>query len=186
MKHSISLSATLILFLLYLPEANSQWVSVQENAGNTLRDVFFTTPDTGFIVGGDLEGYGVMLTSTDGGNTWEEVVLDIEHDLRSVFFPSKNIGYTNGLKTTDGGSTWKPSPGNYYETDYFFINDTLGFYTDVQGCHGKTMDGGATWSYLSAPPSISLRQKQFEALPTSTSTCQTSRCTVSMASATAI
>jgi photosystem II stability/assembly factor-like uncharacterized protein len=79
------------------------------------NSMWFTDTNNGFMVGGI--GSPIILQTSDGGNTWKNVVIDksLENigSLHSVKFLDKNIGYIIGdnklIKTTDAGKTWSES-----------------------------------------------------------------------------
>ena len=67
-------------------------------------DVYFIDLNTGYIVG----QYGLILKTTDAGETWFEQYSGTTSTLHSVYFPSTDTGYIVGdsgiiLKTTNGG-----------------------------------------------------------------------------------
>lgn len=79
------------------------------------NSMWFTDANNGFMVGGI--GSPIILQTSDGGNTWKNVVIDKSLEsigsLREVKFFNKNIGYIKGdyrlLQTTDAGKTWSES-----------------------------------------------------------------------------
>jgi len=130
-----------------------------------LMDIYFTSLDTGFIVGGNgapnENSNGIILYTTDGGDNWINVFTSSQLGewCWKINFPSKNTGYAsmqrnsgspvNFVKTTDGGETWfekRFTNFNYYVQGMGFVNDTLGWaggnstYTTYE-----TTDGGDTW-----------------------------------------
>lgn len=151
------------------------------NYARGLIDVFFFTPDTGFASGtlttfsqsSPIDSCGVILYTTDGGDTWEQVAKTSgKRELCwKLSFPSRNIGYasidsrTSGaanapryfLKTTDGGLTWTEkylcNDGKFQAQAIGFINDTVGWIggrnygTDSNLIYTyQTTDGGETWT----------------------------------------
>jgi photosystem II stability/assembly factor-like uncharacterized protein len=109
------------------------------NGGNTwaqlttfdfvpLYSLWFINPLKGFITG--RQGY--MNMTTDGGTTWNHIVVDPQlTDLIAIKFYNDTIGYIMGnagqiFKTTDGGLHWKMK-GNiaYHQSPYIeFCRDT--------------------------------------------------------------
>ena len=96
---------------------------------NLLVDIYFPTPDRGWVVGGKADVPNpttrgrvkpVVLFTEDGGQTWTNLLADIQADLPQgewgwkIFFVDEAIGYVSlenfnagaVLKTTDGGRTW--------------------------------------------------------------------------------
>ncbi len=131
-----------------------------------LIDVYFFSPDTGVAVGltnsNHEQSSGIVLGTTDGGQTWEE-----RHRTDrtgewcwKLTFPSRQVGYASLqrnsrtpiyiLKTVDGGQTWE---SKLFSSSYYFVQG-LGFATEEMGWIGgnssqpvfQTTDGGETWS----------------------------------------
>ena len=84
-------------------------------SGNqTLNDVHFTSPTTGYVTGYVVNGFqvnGTLRKTTDGGMTWRVLNSGTTQPLFSVFFVDANTGWVAGdsgtiLKTTNGGSAW--------------------------------------------------------------------------------
>ncbi len=69
-----------------------------------IQDSWFPTPGSGFLIGGTGGNVGVIISTSDSGNTWQNLTAPI-HTLYSVMFPTANVGYTCG----DGGEIWKYS-----------------------------------------------------------------------------
>ena len=139
----------------------NQYVSV---AG--LIDLHFFSPDTGFIVGltdaDHNQSRGIVLKTTDGGETWMPVHISsrLGEWAWKIHFPSKNVGYVSlqrnyespiyFLKTVDGGATWDEM---LFMNDYYFIQG-IGFIDENLGWMGGnssyptfvTTDGGHNWS----------------------------------------
>ncbi|MFN3781675.1 MAG: WD40/YVTN/BNR-like repeat-containing protein, partial [Candidatus Kapaibacteriota bacterium] len=76
-------------------------------SNNYWLDVFFhpSNPNYGWICGFN----GMIIRTTDGGNTWRGTTINAYH-LESVHFPTLQVGYVSGVegifKSTDGGATW--------------------------------------------------------------------------------
>jgi photosystem II stability/assembly factor-like uncharacterized protein len=65
---AFSILATIILLLLS-NLSFSQWQIITSNTSSNLVDMCFINDSTGFAVGQD----GIILRSTNGGNTWNQV-----------------------------------------------------------------------------------------------------------------
>ena len=151
----------LILYILFsfAPLKAQNWTLIDTSETHTsmaLRDVFFTNDSTGYVVGGDGLGDGVILRTTDHGNTWS--FTSVTKNLMSIYFPSPNIGYAVGesrtiLKTTDAGNTWNYQTVNAVSSMYtaqtvIFLNNDTGFVSLINGpgyAFLKTYDGGINW-----------------------------------------
>jgi photosystem II stability/assembly factor-like uncharacterized protein len=83
-----------------------------------LTDIYFTNLKKGWIVGGmneenlpDGKNHGIILTTSDGGETWRLLAHLEDRYLWSVFFLNERLGWVAGLngtflKTENGGETW--------------------------------------------------------------------------------
>lgn len=127
-------------------------------------DGWFFNKDTGFVTGASSNYKAQILSTVDGGNTWNVSYKSSRVDTDEVwkiFFSSRDTGYGSieyqafttstskryFVKTIDGGKTWTEMPFiNYYDEEGIgFINDTIGwiggaYYTYI------TFDGGKSWS----------------------------------------
>lgn len=81
----------------------------------TLSACFFTSQDTGFVAGSDSSS-GIIFKTTNGGNSWTQVLSNASAGLNAITFASSQIGYAVGgvldtgviYKTTNGGNSWTP------------------------------------------------------------------------------
>lgn len=154
------------VYFLKSTDRGETWTTKNmEQYAADLMDIYFTSSDTGFIVGGNgapnENSNGIILYTSDGGDNWTNVFTSSQLGewCWKINFPSKNIGYAslqrnvgspiNFVKTTDGGQTWfekRFANFAYYVQGIGFANDTLGWaggnstYTTYE-----TTDGGETW-----------------------------------------
>ncbi len=126
----------------------------------------------------------VILTTIDGGNTWESVNTSLigasGNIWRMIDFPSSSVGYFSAstplvydkiYKTTDGGVNWTETnfQGEFGAIQVLkFYNDNVGLAYDLdlnsnKGIINRTFDGGETWESF-AMPSIG-RGADFEFIP---------------------
>jgi photosystem II stability/assembly factor-like uncharacterized protein len=129
---------------------SAQWSwQNQKPQGGVLTDVFFTSPTTGFAVGG---GGGLVKTS-DGGNSWQWGGIIAENWLNAIHFSDVQNGWVCGIgcisKTNDGGQTWTivntPAVGEYYN-DIYTVDANTCFVVADNGLMSKTIDGGLNWT----------------------------------------
>lgn len=130
-----------------------------------LIDVYFFDADTGFAVGLTNANHdnssGVILHTTDGGETWEKrfTTMRTGEWCWKISFPTRRTGYVSlqrnrespifFLKTTDGGRTWQEK---LFSNSYYFVQG-IGFIDEQRGWIGgnstnptyQTSDGGETW-----------------------------------------
>ncbi len=114
-------------------------------------------------------GYHILLKTTDGGNTWQEIdVSNIIAEIYSIYFTSPDTGWVAGeltvYKTINGGINWEqqhPVPPAIGSVRYFSIN---GFDSDTLWICGYRWDwgnesailynssnSGQTWSRINIP-----------------------------------
>ena len=117
-----------------------------------LQTVYFLNQSTGWAA-----GWGEMLKTTDGGNTWAEQETGIASRFLDIFFLNENKGwalayYDKLLTTTNGGTTWT------IDTLTTTIMNKVHFYNDNEGIltgNGKMMsttDGGTSWTEHNITP----------------------------------
>ncbi len=122
--------------------------------GSSYWSVFFTSVDTGYVVGGYTSNQGILLQTTDGGASWTSQMYSAGTCLYSVCFPEKNVGYAVGMggtiiKTVNGGDSWL---GQYSGTgktlnSVSFPTANTGYIVANGGTLLNTIDGGATWTW---------------------------------------
>ena len=95
--------------------------------------------------------HGIVLKTTDGGNTWEIKESNVTTDLYSIHFSSVENGWISGndgiiLATTDGGETWveQMSATRMPLYSICFANDNTGWAGGAFGAIVKTTNGGVT------------------------------------------
>jgi len=118
---------------------------------NEISDIVYVDPQIAIAV-----GYGLVIRSTDGGLTWQQ--LPVFNDFfRAVHFPTSTTGYMVGfsgsiLKSVDAGLTWKYlrngdrlTTSNQPFRSVFFHTETSGFAVGDNGLCWYTSDGGKEW-----------------------------------------
>lgn len=122
-----------------------------------LYDVAFADPDHAWVAG----EFGVILASTDGGQTWHGQTSGVEETLFGIFFADPQHGWAVGLdatllRTTDGGISWQKqeieTPKGFSPALYDV--GVLGNYGWAVGNNGfllSSKDAGATWQRVTVP-----------------------------------
>lgn len=116
----------------------------------SLNAVFFTDTDHGWAAG----DRGTILSSTDGGKTWQSQTSGVVENLEAIHFVDPMRGWAGGegialLSTTDGGRTWRRRPMRVRPVHALqFLDATTGWAGGPNGTVLKTEDGGATWINL--------------------------------------
>jgi photosystem II stability/assembly factor-like uncharacterized protein len=156
---------SIIIFISLSIPGNAQWKrimsmpSIFQNA--YYLEVYFlkTNPQYGWACGKN----GVVIRTTDGGDTWDGTYIPNAYQLEGIYFANENVGYTSGLisginayggifKTTDGGKTWfNITPAGIVDMwgNYFWDENNglvIGGGCDDQQQFYKTTNGGKTWS----------------------------------------
>lgn len=99
--------------------AGVNWTRVYHTDSYSLRGVFFTSPDTGYVAGADNDclgsNCGVLLKTVNAGTSWQTTYFQSE--CYDVIFTGSDTGYMSSggiLKTTNRGVTWTLDTSNYY------------------------------------------------------------------------
>ncbi len=164
-------------------DGGTNWELVTKSvttANADLRDVFFIDDSTGWICGTDgtrLGGYnGMILKTTDEGNSWAKLIINNTEQLNSIYFIDQQIGFAVGrggtiLRTTNGGSSWSPiNSGTINWNNIDFSNYPTGWIIGgdpLNNCRLiKTTNGGGTWnedtsiSFTKGTPEIHFTSKE--------------------------
>lgn len=118
------------------------WTEVYNDTTIKLYDLYFTTPDLGYAVG----ELGMIVKTTDGGQSWQRLNTGFTDYFNSVAFPDANTGFicagSKMISTLDGGLTWnlQSFPSYVYLSDLHFVNDSIGF-VQASGCAFKINTG---------------------------------------------
>ena len=138
---------------------DGSWEVLQSGTTTELCSVFFTDALHGIVV-----GYGVILQTTDGGETWARREYSSYEILRSVHFMDTKTGVTVGdlghaAYTRDGGTTWTPltSATNHHLRGVQLINSK------------KAIAVGSMGAILIIYPqsgTVSVGASEFPAVPT--------------------
>jgi hypothetical protein len=109
---------------------------------------------------GWIAGYGgVILHSSNGGQTWAPQLTFTSVPLESVYFVDENHGWAAGwfgriLRTNDGGRTWQrvTVPGVWQTLSSVYFRDARnGWIVGMFGVILRTRDAGASWEQQPAP-----------------------------------
>ncbi len=117
------------------------------NTTNTIVDMHFPTPETGYAITG-----WIVFKTVDGGQTWEEFSTPPSSGYKTVYFLNENTGFIAGsssmLRTNDGGLTWIENMNVPNTVKIHFYDEMLGYLVAVNGSVKVTVDGGQNWEYL--------------------------------------
>lgn len=134
------------------------WQWIETGFDFILMDIQFPEGQNqiGYCVGQSLtyNGDGIVIKTTDSGQTWEQLTPDGIPGLMGMSFVDINTGYAVGwddyvIKTTDGGDTWDTL---YIDTGMFSFYADIEFYDENNGVALYnsdvyiTSDGGESWT----------------------------------------
>jgi photosystem II stability/assembly factor-like uncharacterized protein len=157
MKRTILVFACLSLF--FTNTIKSQWIEVANFENLRIRDVSFINSDTGFITGGTLND-PVVLSTCDGGITWDTIGEQINGYIFSINFINDTTGFITSAKnldswiyrTTDQGNTWNiVSDLTLASYTVSFPTDSIGYAIQTSTEYAlitKTIDRGTTWEVI--------------------------------------
>ena len=98
-------------------------------------------------------GFSTILSSDDGGVSWNEDSFGDDAQLTSVQFVDELTGFITGefgmvLKSVDGGASWEQAaalPGEFYSQAAHFVDAQRGWAVGLNGAILQTTDGGDSW-----------------------------------------
>lgn len=149
-------------FIIKSTDGGNTWTRIDMSAyASGLVDILFINKDTGWVAGtGPLpEERGVILHTTNGGNTWQlqfqspgrrEYVWKLQTPDRKHYFASIQIFVNEPVrmaKSSDGGNNWESITVKPYNSNV----QSVGFLTPKIGFIGgdslyQTFDGGRSWT----------------------------------------
>ena len=120
-----------------------------------VQGVDFIDTQRGWACGSDTSGQGLIMRSTDGGDTWCDLGPGIGTVMSRVFFVNERNGWAVGqdgccdgsiARTLDGGTSWvdQQIPEVGYLESGFFLDSLLGWAVGNQAIL-KTTNGGNVW-----------------------------------------
>jgi photosystem II stability/assembly factor-like uncharacterized protein len=133
------------------------WEPVSYPVDLYLNDVYFATPEIGWVSAGAHGQPGMILHTRDGGVSWTAQLGDPEssdpafHDLRFIDAHHGWVLQTDKLLHTSDGEEWSEVGSmerNWGLPDYEFVSPTEGLYIDGNDNVSRIMrtaDGGQTW-----------------------------------------
>lgn len=126
----------------------STTIPLANSGSESLTDIFFINSNIGYIC---AQG-GKIFKTTNGGVTWNDLMINNFTTLNSINFVNTNVGYSAGssgkvLKTIDGGTTWvDKSIGAITSINAIkFYDENNGLAVGLSGKIYRTNNGGDTW-----------------------------------------
>lgn len=137
--------------VLRTDDAGNTWTDISNASINgSLRSVWFTSPDTGFI--GRTSTFG-MYKTTNGGLTWSQNFGYFFTTCYAMHFLNDTLGFAGAFgnaifRTTNGGENWSqqsnPQLSEFIRS--FSFADSLRGMAIAGGYVYLTINGGTTWS----------------------------------------
>jgi photosystem II stability/assembly factor-like uncharacterized protein len=142
------------------------WTSLPSISGTQyLNSAFFTNVNTGYVVGYNDYGFGAIIKTINGGESWDTLSSGVRTMLNSVFFTDSLTGFVVGdhgtiLKTINAGLTWTLDTIGLgsWSSDQLqsicFTDANTGYVAgDIDGNNYsgnilKTVNAGATWTII--------------------------------------
>lgn len=132
-------------FILYSDDFGSNWQQAKVPVRSTLLSVYFPTPQQGWAVGHD----GVVLHSSDGGETWvkqldgyQAIEIGLAHYRKLAEAEPENELYpafVGELEFAESQGADRP----FFLT--WFEDEQVGWAIGAYGLAMRTLDGGASW-----------------------------------------
>ncbi|MFH1051669.1 MAG: YCF48-related protein [bacterium] len=154
----------IIIFSTIINKVNCGWIEKDLGLSvfTVLSDVTFSDENNGWIVGSS----GIILHTSDGGDTWSEQISNTKEVLLKVFFLNNDKGWIASsdkiLKTTDGGDTWTSCQTDvcYGINSIYMLDDNNGWAVGEGGWIYKTTDG-YNWNKIQGSINLDLNDLDF-------------------------
>lgn len=164
--NSAGKTLVLVLFFICLQTARADWTKRESNSLAWLYDIYFLNENKGWIAGSD----GTLLTTANGGKTWQKEKNFTEDNIREVYFADAENGwllcerniYSLGtlapsylLKTADGGANWERIEFSGARRErisrIFFNKNGYGAAIGEAGAYFVLQNDKKTWKKMPAP-----------------------------------
>ena len=145
-------------YLLHSGNGGRYWAPLLTVGQPLLHDVGFRGASLGLAVG---DG-GLILRTTDGGQSWNEVQSNTAADLRTVALGDGGMaiaaGFGGALRSLDGGVTWNlVDAGDMYYLGAAASGTNRAWLVGAGGIIRTTTDGGSSWKSQSSGTTEDLR-----------------------------
>ena len=156
-------------FFFHSADQGNTWVYQDLSAyADALVECRFLTPEIGWLSGTKNNVGGIILKTTNGGQSWTTVhqtdmsleyvwKIDIVHDTLLYASIESFDEATSILKSIDGGESWIELPVSPLGLDIQgigFIDASHGWVSPRYDPLYETLDGGFTWQQLSVMPGM--------------------------------
>ena len=125
-----------------------------------IDQIYFVDATRGWAWGGGRkDSYsqqpGVLLSTVDGGQNWNDLPYPFEQDISAIFFLNATHAWASlkegFYRTTDGGLNWAKLQTRLPEELFysiFFLDENNGWVVGRSGRMAKTADAGQTWTRI--------------------------------------
>ncbi len=144
--------------ILMSEDAGVNWKAVYENSDHFFRDIHFINATTGYAAGGGgnaNNGYGILLMTKDGGQTWAKVNINLRSTLNTITqIPTKETivvaGYDGHMLYSENGINWRQQthPQVRAFRKILFTTALRGYVVGDNGLLMTTTDAGQNWKTL--------------------------------------
>jgi photosystem II stability/assembly factor-like uncharacterized protein len=124
------------------------WKPLETGVTRDLSAIWFRSDSDGFAIGSN----GLIIHTTDGGNSWKTVASGKSIQLSAICFSSPDTGWIVGadgvlLATTNGGSSWNTRVSGSSRSLYTirFFDQLHGLIVGTYSTVLETSDGGQSW-----------------------------------------
>lgn len=139
--------------IIVTKDGGKSWEKQSSTTNAWLKSVYFIDENTGWIAGNCIApmecqtntgATGVVLRTTNGGNTWQVQEIIGGYDFGSIMFINNNEGWVSGFgmfQTHDGGNSWQAvkavtpleEPNGGWLPSIYFLNDSHGWASGISG-----------------------------------------------------
>jgi len=152
--------------LLSVDNSGNQWNTINTGFTNHFYCMEWYN-NSAFIGGGTYSNSGIILKSSDGGQTWSEIELGSLKNVNDIELKN-GFGYFVGengsiFKTIDGGTSWQASSSNITSSLYgvAVLNDNTAIAVGSPGKILRTTNNGVSWSLISCPVNLPINNVLF-------------------------
>lgn len=156
----MKISGKLLIQLLFLVsslnflQSQEPWIHIQSPTTKWLYRCTFTDTLNGWAAGDS----GIVIHTSDGGNSWVEQYTGMNNFIEDIFFLNPRLGWgisndylnygTIILRTTNGGNNWSVS--RYPDTTIiintvYYLDSLNGYFGGMGGIILKTTNAGSDW-----------------------------------------
>jgi len=148
---------------LYRKSPDATWSQLETKTISTLNGVSFYNEFYGLAVGDT----GVVVTTSNGGGSWEIASVPTYNDLNAIgrFDTTIVVAGDSGLvvKSFGNGAVWvkTSTPGSSDLLAVDLVSHLVGFAGGRNGSLIRTVDGGLTWQTINSPTTMTIRSMYF-------------------------